>query len=520
MDRDLNATAILIFGIFVATTLAITVWAYRRVKSRSDYYAAGHSITPIQNGFAIAGDYLSAASFLGTTALFFAMGVDGLIYAVGAVAGWPIIMFLIAERLRNLGSFTFADVLAIRLNARPMRCLAAIATLCIGAAYLTAQMVAIGTLVQILFALPYAGAVILAGILMTIYVLFGGMVATTWIQIVKAVILIGCCLFIAVAVLLAFDFDLGSLIASAKQTHPHGELLLFPAGTLSDPITAISLALAFALGPAGMPHVLMRFFTVRDGVAARQSAFFATGLIATFQLLVIVVGLGAIALIAGNAAYQGPDGSLAGGANMAAVHLAHFIGGDVLFGIVAAVAFTTILAVVSGLTLSAASAVSHDLYGSVFRHGNSDETSEIRVFRIAVISIASVAVGLGLLFEGENVGFLATLPLAIAASVNFPLLLLAMYWRGLTSQGAIWGGGIALVVSIVLVILSPRVWVSALGFDEAIYPYDYPTLITVSLAFFIAWAVSRMDHSAQGKKDRAAFMQVQSRAELGDQSTG
>ena len=494
---DVTRVSTLIFICFVLTTLGITFWANRRSKGARDFYAAGGTITAGQNGLAIAGDYLSAASFLGTIAVFFSLGSDGLFYAVGAVAGWPIAMFLVGERLRNLGRYTFADALSFRLADKPVRTLAAVSTLCLCTCYLIAQMVGAGTLVQVLFHIPYTYAVVLVGALMSVYVVFGGMIATTWIQIIKASLLLLTTVAMVLLVVHRFGPDPDALIAAAAALRPDPQRFLGSGRLVSDPISAISLALAFTLGPAGLPHVLMRFFTVKDARSARQSLSLATFLIGIFQILVIALGYAAAALV--------PAAGLAGGANMAVIHLAGALGGSLLLGIVAAVTFATILAVVSGLTLTAASAVSHDLYNHVYRGGASTEATEIRVSRLAAVILGVLVIVLALLFQHQNVGFLATLPLVIAASVNFPLLVLALHWRGFTTRGAAAGGIVGLVLSVGLLLLTRKVWVDVLGHDHELFPYEYPTLFSLGTALVVGYLVSITDRSARASRERQLF---------------
>lgn len=481
--KDVSGIAISIFIAFVLVTLAITAWASRRARSTAQFYAAGGSITPWQNGLAIAGDYLSAASFLGTISVFFGMGIDGLLYAVGAAAGWPVATCLVAERLRKLGKYTVADVLCTRFSARPVRAMTALITITICGSYLVSQMVGAGTLVQMLFDIPYGIAIVIVGALMTLYVLFGGMVATTWIQIIKAGVLLLATVTMAALLLWRFGGSFSSLVDSAALTRVDPATFLRPGGLLTHPFDGVGLALAFALGPAGMPHVLMRFFTVPDARSARRSLVNASLIIVAFQMIVVLLGVGAVALVDAH-------GGLAGGANMAAVHLARQLGGAPLFGVVAAVAFATILAVVSGLTLAAASAVSHDLYRTVFRTEHIDERRELNVSRAATVAIGGLAILAGFTFQHENIGFLATLPLVLAASSNLPILLLAMYWKRLTTAGAVAGGIVGLSVSVVLVMLSPKVWVNALGHAAPAFPYEYPTVISLGAALFVAWFVS------------------------------
>jgi cation/acetate symporter len=494
-----NPIATSIFATFVLITLGITFWANRRSAGMKDFYAAGGNITARQNGLAMAGDYLSAASFLGTIAVFFSLGADGLLYAVGAVAGWPIALFLFGERLRNLGRYTFSDALSYRLSERPVRALAAASTVSLSMCYLIAQLVGAGTLVQILFDVPYAQAVVLVGTLMTVYVTFGGMVATTWIQIVKASLLLLTTAVLVFLVARHFGPSLDNVINGALAARRDPSSFLTTGRLVPDGFSAISLGVAFALGPAGLPHVLMRFFTVKDGQSARRSLSYATTIIALFQLAVIVLGYAAAALV--------PDGPLPGGSNMAAIHLARALGGEMLLGIAAAVTFATILAVVSGLTLAAVSAVSHDLYKHVFKRGQASETSELRVSRVATVLIGIAVMYLSIVFQHENIGFLATLPLVIAASVNFSMLALAMYWRGLTTRGAVAGGLTGLISSVGLLVLSKKVWVDVLGNTQGVFPYEYPTLFSLSGAFLVAVLVSLTDRSARGQRERQAFDQ-------------
>ena len=492
----MNSLAVAIFVVFVAATLAITYWSSRRATSMTDFYAAGGCIKPWQNGLAIAGDYLSAASFLGTVSVFFSFGLDGLLYAVGAAAGWPVVTCLVAERLRRLGHHTFSDVLCHRLGGKPLRAMTAVTTLCICGMYLVSQMVGAGTLVQVLFHVPYAYAVTMVGVLMTVYVMFGGMVATTWIQIVKATILIAGGAFMGFLVLRHYAFDSSALLAAAASTRSDPSSLLLPSGLMKDPMSAISLALAFSLGPGGMPHVLMRFFTVKDGAAARRSLIYGSSVIAGFQAIVVLLGFGAIALVTNDPQFRDANGALIGGANVAAVYLSYELGGSILFGVVAAVTFATILAVVSGVTLAAAQAISHDLFKEVFTSGSADQASEVRVSKAATGVIGAASIGLGLLFQHQNIGFLATLPLVIAASANFPILLLAMYWPGLTRRGATAGGITGLTLSVGLMIASPKVWSGALGLSNPPFPYEYPTLISTGAAFIVAWLISVADAGA------------------------
>ncbi|MBO9376545.1 cation/acetate symporter ActP [Sphingomonas histidinilytica] len=500
----IHPSAILIFAAIVLSSLVITYWAHRRSKSVKGFYAAGGNITPMQNGIAISGDFLSAASFLGTIAVFYGMGDDGLIYAVGAAAGWPIVLCLVAERLRNLGRYTFSDVVSYRLEETPIRLFTAVSTLCVTGAYLIAQMVGGATLIAALFGLSYASAIACFGVLMVFYVVIGGMTATTWIQIIKATLLV---LVALVMVALAVGFYGGPLpmidAAAASSTGPTGHMRA--TGLLPDGFSAVSLALAFTLGPVGLPHILMRFFTVRDGISARRSLSIAALIIAVFQMLMVLLGYAAMALLSGDARFTRDDGTLVGGLNMATLHLAEALGGPPLLGAVSAASFATILAVVAGLTLAAASAVSHDLYRHVFARGTANDQREVRISKISAAVIGLISVLLGLAFEHQNIAFLATLPLVIAASVNCPILLLALYWKGLTTRGAVTGGTLGLLFSVVPIILSKKVWVDTLGRPEAIFPYEYPTVLALAAAIGGAVLVSHFDRSGRADRERAAF---------------
>ncbi|MDK2777901.1 MAG: cation acetate symporter [Pseudomonadota bacterium] len=509
-----NWPAIIMFLIFVAFTLGITVWSSRRTRSAADYYAAGGGITGFQNGLAIAGDYMSAASFLGISGLVYLSGFDGLIYSIGFLVGWPLILFMIAERLRNLGKFTFADVASFRLGQRQIRTLSAVGSLCVVSLYLIAQMVGSGKLIQLLFGLPYSYAVVLVGILMVLYVTMGGMLATTWVQIIKAVLLLSGASFMALMVLVHVGFDLGDLFLQATQVHEKGTAIMAPGGLVSDPVSAISLGIALMFGTAGLPHILMRFFTVADAKEARKSVFFATGFIGYFYILTFIIGFGAILLVSTNPAFFTPAGQLLGGNNMAAIHLAGAVGGDLFLGFISAVAFATILAVVSGLALAGASAVSHDLYANVFRPGASDE-EEVRVSKITTMVLGVIAIALGILFEQQNIAFMVGLAFAIAASANFPVLFLSMYWKRMTTRGAMAGGWLGLLTAVSLVILGPIVWVQILGNDEAVFPYKYPALFSVIVAFTGIWYFSVTDKSAAGAQEREKFDQQFVRSHTG-----
>ena len=518
--QSLNVSAIVMFLLFVAGTLVITYWAAKRTKSAKDFYTAGGGITGLQNGMAIAGDYMSAASFLGISGLVYAKGYDGLIYSIGFLVGWPIILFMIAEPLRNLGKYTFADVASYRLRQGPIRTLAAFGSIATVILYLIAQMVGSGKLIQLLFGLQYEVAVILVGVLMVLYVTFGGMLATTWVQIIKAFLLLSGATFMAVAVMAHYDFSFGTLFAHATELK--GEAIMSPGGLVSDPISAISLAIALMFGTAGLPHILMRFFTVADAKEARKSVFFATGFIGYFYILTFIIGFGAIVMVFQNPQYldlakQAVEGGfpILGGNNMSAIHLSHAVGGDFFLGFISAVAFATILAVVSGLTLAGASAISHDLYASVLKKGKADGLAEMKVSKMATIALGIVAIIMGIAFEKQNIAFVVGLAFAIAASANFPILFLSMYWKKLTTRGAVIGGSLGLATAVLLVILGPIVWVQILGNAEAIFPYKYPALFSVTVSFIGIWFFSITDNSQSAEDEREAFEAQYIRSQTG-----
>jgi cation/acetate symporter len=531
-----NWTAIVIFAIFVVGTLWITKWAAERTRSAADFYTAGGGITGFQNGLAIAGDYMSAASFLGISATVMTSGYDGLIYSIGFLVGWPIITFLMAERLRNLGRFTFADVAAYRFDQKPIRIFAACGTLVVVAFYLIAQMVGAGQLIKLLFGLDYWMAVAIVGALMMIYVLFGGMTATTWVQIIKACLLLAGVTFMAIMVMAQFGFDLDALFAKAvavkaaiattagkspEEAAKIGFSVMQPGGFVKDPISAISFGMALMFGTAGLPHILMRFFTVRDGKEARKSVFWATTWIGYFYVLIFIIGFGAITLVLTDPSIADvAKGTIKGGtgtANMAAVLVAKAVGGNMFYGFISAVAFATILAVVAGLTLSGASAVSHDLYATVIKAGNADSASELKVSRITTVILGIVAVLLGITFEKQNVAFMVSLAFAVAASANFPVLFLSVLWKDCTTRGAVVGGFLGLISSVGLTIVSPSVWEVTLGHPKgsAPFPYTSPALFSVTIGFLGIIIVSLLDRSARASKEREAFAAQQVRSETG-----
>ena len=516
--QPLNWHAIGMFFVFVLMTLGITYWAAGRSKSASDFYTAGGGITGKQNGLAIAGDFMSAATLLGLTAMIYGDGVDGYIYMVAFFVGWPIILFLMAERLRNLGKFTFADITAYRLSQGPVRTMAAVSSLTVVCFYLVAQMVGAGQLIKLLFGLDYNVALVVVGVLMMVYVIFGGMVATTWVQIIKACMLLAGGTAIMLLAFSQFGFSLDTLLTKTMEVHKLGANMLSPGKLLADPVSALSMGLGLMFGIAGLPHILMRFFTVTNAQEARKSVFYASGIIAFFFNVIAIMGLCAIVLVGTN-----PDffeggvvgGKLIGGGNMVALHLAKAAGGNLLLGFLSAVAFATILAVVAGLALAGASAISHDLYARVIMKGQASEAKEIRVSKMATLGLGVVAVLLGMAFEKMNVAFMVALAFGVASCANFPVLLMSMYWKGLTTRGALVGGYTGLISSVLFVLFSKSVWVDVLGNKAALFPYTQPALFAMPLAFLAIYVFSRLDSSAQADKERAAFDDQYVRAQTG-----
>ena len=513
-----NWHAIIMFCIFVSMTMGITYWAASRTKSTADFYTAGGGITGFQNGLAIAGDYMSAATLLGLTAMVYTQGYDGYIYMLAFFAGWPIILFLMAERLRNLGKFTFSDITAYRLDQGKVRTMAAISSLIVVCFYLIAQMVGAGQLIKLLFGLDYNIAIFAVGILMLVYVTFGGMVATTWVQIIKACMLLAGGTLVMVLAFSQFGFSFQTLLEKATSVHKLGAKLMSPGSLLADPVTAISLGLGLMFGTAGLPHILMRFFTVTDAKEARKSVLYASGFVAYFFNVIFLMGLCGILVVGQNPEFfEGGvvGGKLIGGGNMVAMHLAKAVGGDMLLGFLAAVAFATILAVVSGLALAGASAISHDLYARVIMKGQASEATEIRVSRIATICLGFVAIVLGILFEKQNIAFMVGLAFGVAAAANFPVLILSMYWKGLTTRGALFGGYGGLVSAVLFVVFSKSVWVDVLHNAAPLFPYTQPALFAMPIAFLLAYIFSKTDSSVRAGKEIEAFEDQYVRAQTG-----
>jgi cation/acetate symporter len=500
-----TASAIFFFFVIVAMTLVVTYWAAKKTKTASEYYAAGRSVSALQNGFALAGDYMSAASFLGIAGLCALKGYDGMIYAIGWLVGWPALMFLIAEPLRNLGKFTFADVVSFRLRQTPVRIASAIGGILTVLFYTIAQMVGSGNLIKLMFGIPYEVAEIIVGCVMLAYVLFGGMLATTWVQIIKAVLLLTGVTVLTILVLAQFGFNPTNLYAAASQQY--GQAVLEPGSLVTSPLEAVSLGLALMFGLLGLPHILMRFFTVPDAKAARLSVLYATGFIGYFYCIIPIVGFGAAVLLSGG---TGADGQailgrvlitgIDKGGNMAAPLLAELLGGTPFLGFIAAVAFATILAVVAGLTLAGASAYSHDIYVSVIKHGKATEHEQVKVARIATIVFGIIAVLLGILFKGQNVAFMVGLAFAIACSANFPALLLSILWKKFTTNGAVASILVGAFLSVGMIVISPTVWGDVFGnkvlgpngtmISAGLISLKNPAIVSMTAAFFVGWLVS------------------------------
>jgi cation/acetate symporter len=496
--RQAEPSTIVFFVFFAVLTLLISFWAARRATSSSEYLTAGSSISAGQNGLAIAGDYMSAGAFLGLSGAIYASGLDGMFLAASYLASWPIVLFLVAEPLRRLGKYSFADVLTHKLRERPIRILAGASTLVVVSFYLVAQMVGAGELISLLFGIGYGPAVIMVGLLMIVFSTLGGMRAATWVQIIKAILMVGGSTMIATLVLARFGFNVSDLFKTAASHHPIGNKIMDIRGFAQDAVATLSLGAGILFGTAGLPHILMRFFTVSDERAARVSVFYATCLIGLFFAMLFVIGYGSIALLRGDATYASASGALFGGNNLAPIHLARAVGGSILAGFISAVAFATILAVVSGLLIAGASSAANDLVVGLSGR-QLDERMRLRISRIAAMALGVLGIVLGLACEGQNVAYLLALATAIAASANFPLLLLAIYWDGLTTRGAVIGGTFGLVSSVVLTAMGPTIWSKVLGLGPAIFPYDSPALFTVPLTLLICWLMSIA--TAESEKD-------------------
>ncbi len=473
--RQAESSTIVFFVVFAMLTLLISFWAARRATNSSEYLTAGSSISSGQNGLAIAGDYMSAGAFLGLSGAIYASGLDGMFLAASYLASWPIVLFLVAEPLRRLGKYSFADVLTHKLRERPIRILAGASTLVIVSFYLVAQMVGAGELISLLFGIGYAPSVVMVGLLM-----------------------IGGSVMLAALVLARFGFNVSDLLKTAATNHPNGNKIMDIRGFAQDAVATLSLGVGILFGTAGLPHILMRFFTVSDERAARVSVFYATCLIGLFFAILFVIGYGSIAILRGDATYASASGALFGGNNLAPIHLARAVGGSILAGFISAVAFATILAVVSGLLIAGASSAANDLVVGLSGR-QLDERMRLRISRFAAMALGVLGILLGLACEGQNVAYLLALATAIAASANFPLLLLAIYWDGLTTRGAVVGGTFGLISSVVLTAMGPTIWSKVLNLGPALFPYDSPALFTVPLTLLICWLVSIA--TAESEKD-------------------
>jgi cation/acetate symporter len=506
---DVNSTALTVFAIVVAITLGITYWASRRTTNATQFWAAGRGITGAQNGFAIAGDYMSAASFLGIAGLIFLFGFDGFLYSVGFLVAFLTVLFLLAERMRNSGKFTMADVLAFRLRDRPARSAAALGTLVVAAFYLIAQMVGAGVLIQALVGIDFSLAVLITGVFMLTYVIFGGMLATTWVQIVKAFLLMSATIVMSIWVLAKVGGPI-ELFNKAQEQSKLGDKYLQPGNFFTKPLDTVSLGLALVLGTAGLPHILMRFFTVPDARAARSSVVWAMGLIGAFYVMTTALGFGARAIL-GTA---GEEAAGKGG-NLAAPLLAQSlgggegtVGGDLFLAIIAGVAFATILAVVAGLVISASGAVAHDIWSNIIRRGRDSEHEEVHVARIAAASIGAVAIVIAIIGgEGLNISYMVGLAFAVAASANFPALLLALTWRRFNTAGAITGVLFGVISSVGLILIGPDV-----AGDDAPFSLKNPGIISIPLGFIGCWLGTMLSTERGNERE---FEELYVRSETG-----
>jgi cation/acetate symporter len=482
--------AVICFLATVALTLLITFWAARRGGDREAMYAANSSITGGQNGLAIAGDFMSATTVLGVVGLYFGGGVDTMIYFITPPAAMCLILLWTAGPLRRLGRYTLGDVLVSRLADPKMRVFSGVATIVISLIYLIAQLVGAGALVSVLFGLGFNQSVIIVGALMAIYITFGGMLAATWVQIIKAVLLI-CGVVLLSALAISHAGGLGAVYDQAAAVHKLGARLFQFGGMKLDLFSAVSLGVGLTLGVLGLPHLLIRFFTVPDEHAARRSMVTACAIIGVvFIMTFAVIGPAAAAFVTGNPDFVTPAGAVKGGPNMVVIHLAKVVGGQVLMGAFSAVAFATILAVVAGLTIAIASATSHDVFHPSRAGIQRNEAGELWLFRLAAIAASVLAVGLAIVFQKENVAYLVALAMTVGASTNFPVIILALYWRRFTSTGALVGGTVGLIASVSLIVLGPTVWVKVLGHAAPIFPADYPALVSAPIAFVVCWLVS------------------------------
>ncbi|MBP1970557.1 cation/acetate symporter [Virgibacillus natechei] len=506
----MDTIVIVLFLAIVFLTLAITYYASRNTKTTGDFYTAGGSLTGIQNGIAISGDYLSAASFLGIAGAIALYGFDGFFYSIGFLIAYLVVMFLVAEPLRNLGKYTIADMINARFDAKKVRGAAALSTVTIVIFYMIAQLVGAGALIQLLFGIDYWIAVLIVGVMMTIYVLFGGMIATSWVQITKAVLLMAGMIIISFLVLLKYNFDLGFMFSEVKTATSHGADYLNPGLQYTNPLGTLSLMLALVLGTSGLPHILMRFFTVKDAKTARSSVITATWTIGIFYILTLFLGFGA-------AAFVGEQQIIAAnpGGNMAAPLLAQALGGDILFAFISAVAFATILAVVAGLVLSGASAFAHDLYAQIIKKGNVTDRQQMLAARYAALAVSVFSIVLALFAQSLNVAFLVSLAFCIAASANLPVILYTVYWKKFNTAGAVTALLSGLFSALILVSMSPSVFSpvegAALFVGDPIFPLENPALISVPLGFLGGYIGTKISK----KSDPVRYAEVTVKANTG-----
>ncbi|MBA4536529.1 cation/acetate symporter ActP [Bacillus aquiflavi] len=505
----MNFTVIVLFLIIVASTLVITYFAAKRTQTASDFYTAGGGLTGWQNGLAISGDYLSAASFLGIAGAISLNGFDGFLFSIGYLVAYLVVLFIVAEPLRNLGKYTLADMINARFNAKKIRAAAALSTITIVIFYMIAQLVGAGALIQLLFGIDYWLAVLIVGVMMTIYVLFGGMTATSWVQIIKAVLLMIGTAVISFLVLAKFNFNILSMFDEMRTSTPLGEAYLNPGVKYTMPLDTISLMIALVFGTAGLPHILMRFFTVKDAKTARSSVMWATWIVGIFYLMTIFLGFGAAAFVGFETIKEAnPAG------NMAAPLLANVLGGDFLMSFVAAVAFATILAVVAGLVLSGASAFAHDIYGQIIKKGKITEKQQMLAARYASIGVSVFSILLALFAQKMNVAFLVSLAFCVAASANLPIIVFTIYWKRFNTTGAITGMMSGLLSSLILVSISPNVFAldgSALFIGEPLFPLTNPALISVPLGFIGSIVGTLLSSHSDAKK----YAEVTVRANTG-----
>ncbi len=510
-----NPVAIGVFVVFVISALGLAVLASRRIRSSGEFLDAGGRVTALQNGAAIAGDFISAASFLGLTGLIFIGGVDGLLLALGLIAAWPLMLILISDRIKRLGRFTATDVISYRLREKPVRIIVALGALGTICFYLIAQMVGAGKLVELLFGIPYKITLVMISVLVMVCIAFGGMLAATWIQMIKAGLLLGGATLMTLLVMLRFDFNFSAMLQQAVEGHRLAEDLLRPGALFSDPLQIMTLAVTLCFGILGLPHILMRLYTVPTPQAARRSALYATVLMGYFYVLTMFLGFGTVAILLGTPDLAGALRVGAGG-NMAVIQLSAVVGGPWLLGFMSAVAFATIVAVITGLSVGAAAAVSHDLYGRVLCSGNPDPDRALLLSRVTVLGIGVIGILAGLAFEHENIASITILANVTACGVIFPLLFMAMSWRGLTTRGALGGGIVGLATSLALILTGPSFWTKVLGFEAPLFPYDYPGLFAMAAALAAIWLFSVTDSSPRAAVDRKLYDKQRLAQEFGE----